>query len=334
MGKKNIFIIALSFSVFFIVFFVWASESSVPSKDYTGYLKQNSAKVQALSDTFSLITYNIGYLSGMTNNLAVERSQDLFTENMISLQSLLKEREADIVLFQEIDFDSKRSFSVNQFEEIARGIGFTQGAYAVNWDKKYVPFPYWPISTNFGEILSGQAVITNSNLLSNKRIVLPRSQENSFLYNAFYLDRLAQVVWFKFESDSLLLINVHFEAWDVATREKQARIVIDLFDRYADDFPVILAGDFNCVPSYDQEAITENTIQLIIDHPLISSAIGASRYNKSPSSFFTFNSESPDQKIDYIFYNHKYLKCIGSQVLQPKNIISDHLPMEAIFIRR
>ena len=334
MGKKIVFTIALFFSLFFIVFFIWASGSSVPVKEYSGYLKQNSDKSQALSDTFSLITYNIGYLSGMTNNLAVERSEDLFTENMISLQSFLKEREADIVLFQEIDFDSKRSFQVNQFEEIARGIGFSQGAYAVNWDKKYVPFPYWPVSTHFGEILSGQAVITNSHLLSNERLVLPRSIENSFLYNAFYLDRLAQIVWLKFENDSLLLINVHFEAWDVATREKQAKIVIDLFDRYADNYPVILAGDFNSIPPYNQDAVAENTIRLIVEHPLISSAINALRYDKSPNSYFTFNSESPYEKIDYIFYNHKYLQCIDSQVLYPEKIISDHLPMEAMFIKR
>ena len=334
MGKKIVFTITLLFSLFLIVFFIWASGSSVSSKDYSGYLKQNSEKNQVLCDTFSLITYNIGYLSGMTNNLAVERSENLFIENMISLQSLLKEREADIVLFQEIDFDSKRSFGVNQFEEIAEGLSFSQGAYAVNWDKKYVPFPYWPVSTHFGEILSGQAVIANSDLLSNERVVLPRSLENTFAYNAFYLDRLAQVVWLKFENDSLMLINVHFEAWDVVTREKQAEIVIDLFDRYAQDYPVILAGDFNCVPSYNQDDVVEKTIQIIVDHPLISSAIDALRYNKSPSSFFTFNSERPYQKIDYIFYNHKHLKCISSQVLHPQKIISDHLPMEAIFIRR
>ena len=178
MGKKIFLATASLLALLFIVFFIWASSSMVSVNKYTGYLKQNSANDQVLTDTFTVITYNIGYLSGMTNNLPVERSKNLFTENMLALQRFLDKREADIVLFQEIDFESKRSFGVNQFEEIAGGIGFSQGVYAVNWDKQYVPFPYWPISAHFGEILSGQAVIANSKLLSNDRVVLPRSTEN------------------------------------------------------------------------------------------------------------------------------------------------------------
>jgi len=331
---RNIFSAIFLLLIPFFIFFYWASSSLVSQTDYTGFIKQDSINNQALPDTFSLMTYNIGYLSGMTNNLAVERSEDLFSENMSSLQDLLAQREPNIVLFQEIDFGSNRSFNINQFEKIAKDVGFFHGAYAVNWDKRYVPFPYYPISTHFGKLLSGQAVIAKSVLISNERIVLPRSIENSFFYDAFYLDRLAQKVWLKFGGDSLLLINVHFEAWDVAAREKQARIVIDLFDKYANSYPVILAGDFNCNPPYNQEVIDEKTIRIITEHPLVSSAIKPERYNKSPNSYFTFNSEKPFEKIDYIFYNNKYLQCIDSKVLSLNGTISDHLPMEAVFVRR
>jgi hypothetical protein len=67
------------------------------------------------------------------------------------------------------------------------------GAIAINWDKRYVPFPYWPITQQFGRTLSGQSILSRFPIQNHERHVLDRVAGNNWIYNAFYLDRLAQV---------------------------------------------------------------------------------------------------------------------------------------------
>jgi len=44
-----------------------------------------------------------------------------------------------------------------------------------------------------------------------------------------------------------------------------------------------------------------------------------------------FDSEKPYEKIDYIFYNNKYLACLSAEVLNEADEISDHLPVRSVF---
>ena len=277
------------------------------------------------------MTYNIGYLSGMTNNLPIERSPLYFENRMNRAITLFLDKNPQILAFQEIDFMSNRSFSINQYEHIANSCHFFNGAKAINWDKKYVPFPYWPIKYHFGKIYSGQAILSNYKILSNERIVLPQPESNTFFYNDFYLDRLEQKSWLSIGEDSLLVINVHFEAWDGPTRELQSHIVIDLYQKYEKEYPIIILGDFNSVPPYSKSAYGESTIQSFLDIPSLASVIDESIYLNSPRDFYTFSSENPYEKIDYIFYNKVFLSCIESDVLQEMTKVSDHLPVFARF---
>ena len=55
-------------------------------------------------NVYSLLSYNIGYLSGLTNNRAVVRDPDFQQANMQSLKQRLDELGADILAVQEIDY--------------------------------------------------------------------------------------------------------------------------------------------------------------------------------------------------------------------------------------
>ncbi len=63
--------------------------------------------------------------------------------------------------FQEIDYGSARRYHVDQEERIASAFHYPYRARAVNWDKRYVAFPYWPPSAHFGKIISGQSVVND-----------------------------------------------------------------------------------------------------------------------------------------------------------------------------
>lgn len=328
--KYYVFTTLLIISVFLLIFYFWAKKSNYPDSDYNQLTRFSNVK-DIPSDTFSIMTYNLGYLSGMTNNLPLERSPIEFNNRLKRVNALILDKNPQIIAFQEIDFMSNRSFHINQYEQIAKACRFSNGGIAINWDKTYVPFPYWPFKYHFGKIYSGQALLSNFNIISNERIVLPQPESNSFYYNDFYLDRLVQQTWLNTENGSLLILNVHFEAWDGSTRELQTDIVISLYEKYEKDFPIILLGDFNCTPPYSKEAFNEYTIKRLLSIPSLSSVIDKSEYLQYPEYFYTFNSEKPYQKIDYIFYNKLFLNCIESKVLQEAKNISDHLPIFARF---
>lgn len=309
-------------------FFLWGSQPNFSNSDYTGIHTRNIQKLYK-SDTISVMTYNIGYLSGMTNNIAVERPLELIVSNLEKSISLFDKLNPDIIGFQEIDFASKRTYFINQYDSLLNKSGFVSGAIAVNWDKKYVPFPYWPVEHHFSKMYSGQAIMSKFKVTENDRIVLLQPESNPFYYNAFYLDRLAQVSWLDFNDTKLLLINVHFEAWDGPTREKQASIVLELYRKYEKEFPVLLMGDFNCTPPFSSNAFGENTIQKIIDEPGLEMCLNQESFIINQSEHYTFNSAKPYNKIDYIFYSSRYFDCLESRVVDEAGEISDHLPVMA-----
>lgn len=328
---KKIGLFFLVIFVFLTAFYFWAKQSVLSPNEYALKYTFNQRAPLSLPDTFSVMTFNIGYLSGMTNNLPMERELLFLHNNLLAFSGLLKDYKPEILAMQEIDFASKRSNYVNQFEEIASLNHYAYGAKVINWDKKYVPFPYWPFSQHFGEMQSGQALLSQAKIGSHKRIVLPKPQSNPFYYDAFYLDRLAQVLWIDAgREDSMLLINVHFEAWDVPAREEQAHIISMLYKQYNKEYPIILCGDFNAQPPFSEKT-QEKTIDILLSNPNIQMAIADSIYRKNIHSYYTFNSENPYMKIDYIFYNPSHLKLLEADVLRESGQISDHIPVWARF---
>lgn len=310
------------------VFYYWGSSVRLSEEEYTAILLFENNNSYQKKDTFSICTYNIGYLSGMTNNLAVEHNDDLFINNLQKAKNLFKAIDADFIGFQEIDFNSSRSLHVDQMAELANNCDYGYGARAVNWDKKYVPFPYWPPSSHFGSMLSGQGVLSKYPMSHNKFQVLKKPESNPFYYNAFYIERLAQVSSIVIEDETLIIINVHLEAWDVPTRTTQAETVLNIFNDYAKDYPVLLIGDFNSTPPFATNRYQDdNTTNYFFDNENIGVAIEKEQYLLNESANFTYSSGDPTIKIDFIFYNKNKIKPIDSRVVNEAGDISDHLPV-------
>ena len=306
-----------------------AGSTSADATDVEGAnadeLPANSVASVATDDTLTVVTYNIGYLSGLTNNQAVQRDRTLFDTNQQTAIAALDAADADFMAFQEIDFDAKRSFYVDQVAAIAEALGFPQGAIAINWNKRYVPFPYWPPAAHFGQIVSGQAVLSRYPITTNERVVLQRVASKPFYYNALYLDRLAQVTQVDVDGQPLVLINVHLEAFDEPTRRQQTATVLDLYNQYAADYPVILLGDFNSsIPNSEETDPTIN--QLLQAEGLVTAIPAADSTNQ-----LTFPSDTPTLQLDYIFYDPAEIESISASVITDAAQASDHLPVQMEF---
>ncbi|CAM1373496.1 endonuclease/exonuclease/phosphatase family protein [Tenacibaculum xiamenense] len=303
-----------------LAFFFWASSPTLDKSSYA-QLSKNKYAVSIDNDSiYSIVTYNIGYLSGMTNNRAVSKPKELFDKNLEKVLTEIKKVNPDIIAFQEIDYDASRSYNIDQEEEILK-LGYPYSAKGINWDENYLPFPYWPPNMHFGKVISGQSIISKYPLKDYERIVLERVSNNPFYREAFYLDRLLQIVKVVIEGKEIVVLNVHLEAFDKETRIKQLEKVVRIFKHYAETNPTILLGDFNSDPTYEDAAIKK-----IFDLP----NIGNAAYSES-SYDLTFDSEKPYERLDYIFYTKNTIRYEKGSVLKSFGQASDHLPVEMQF---
>lgn len=302
-----------------IILFFWASSPNFSKNDYSKLIINNHTEKINMDSIYSIVTYNIGYLSGMTNNKAIAKPKELFDNNLETVKKEFERLDADIIAFQEIDYASARSYKVNQQRELAE-LGYNYVAQAVNWDETYVPFPYWPPPLHFGSMLSGQSILSKYPLIDHQRIILERVKDNSFFKDALYLERLAQVATVIIENRNVMIINVHLESSDKPTRINQLDFVIELFNKYKTNYPTILLGDFNSDINYENPAISK-IISL--------KKIGIAAFETAHD--FTYSSANPFKRIDYIFYSKNSIEMIDSKVLKQFGQASDHLPIEMKF---
>lgn len=314
------FLTLITLFFFTVGFYLWASSPNLSPDDYSVVYGPGDSKVEAPSERFSILTYNIGYLSGMTNNRPVEKPATLFEGNLQTVLENLRRIDADFLAFQEIDYDSKRSYNTDQHKKIEE-LGYEYSAKAVNWDKRYVPFPYYPFSMHFGKVVSGQSVLSKFPIVEQERIELERNQSNPFYYDSFYLDRLAQVVKIRVAGHNLVLINVHLEAFDQETRIRQFEKLRTIYAKYCNEVPTIMLGDFNSDIRYDNAGIRMLT-------EMVRTGNAVFDLNDIQN---TFDSREPTERLDYIFYNTEFIEEIHAELPQGFDEASDHLPVLLTF---
>ena len=313
---KYLFRFLLLFIIAFVVFFFWASSSTLDESEYAKLIKADGFQIPENDSIFSVITYNIGYLSGMTNNRPIAKPKSLFDDNLQKVISEIQKIQPDIMAFQEIDYDASRSYNINQEEEIAH-VGYGFRARTINWDENYIPFPYWPFSMHFGKVVSGQSTISKYPLKDIQRNVLQRVADAPFHRDAFYIERLAQVVKVVLNGKEVVLINVHLEAFEKETRANQFEEVLTIFNQYKNKYPTILLGDFNS-RARDEQAVIQKMFKM--------TEVGSAAFNLENLEN-TFDTKAPFERIDYIFYTKNSIDYISGKVLNEFGQASDHLPV-------
>lgn len=303
-----------------VIFFSWASSSTLEENEYSKLITNQYDSAIDTDSIFSIVTYNIGYLSGMTNNRPLSNSKKLFDTNLREALVKIKAVNPDIIAFQEIDFKAARSYNVNQQNEISK-LGYNYVFKAVNWDERYLPFPYWPLKVHFGSVVAGQSILSKYFMKEPQRIVLKRVEDAPFYRDAFYLERLVQVVKVVLNGKEVVVINVHLEAFDKQTRIYQFEEVLKIFNQYKMRYPTILLGDFNS-RARDKEAIIQKMFAI--------TAVGNAAFDINNIGN-TFDTKDPFIRIDYIFYTKSSIEYISGKVLNQFEQISDHLPLEMQF---
>jgi endonuclease/exonuclease/phosphatase family metal-dependent hydrolase len=229
--------------------------------------QSDSPSVLDDSLTLSLLTWNIGY-AGLDKDMdffkdggtKVITPKDKCLENIAAIENFLKENDTiDFIILQEVDRDSKRSYSVDQYEKFAEMLSGYSSFFAINYDVFFVPAPP---AEPMGKVLSGIAVYSKFIPESSARYSLPG--DFGFPTQLFYLDRCFMVNRYKVDNGrEMVLVNTHNEAFDEGGDIRKAQmesLKTFVLNEYNSGNYVIAGGDWNQYPPDFKPAFLSNQV--------------------------------------------------------------------------
>ena len=200
----------------------------------------------------TVVSWNCGYgalgdnadffMDGGSSVYTADR--DRVSGNLAGIAEKLSALSPDIVILQEIDINSSRSYGTDE-RNVFRAT-FPEGAceaFAYNFNALYVPYPLPPI----GHVESGLYTLSKAQARTAERISLP--VPFSWPIRLVNLKRCLLVSRYpvKGSDKELVLINLHLEAYDSGEgKEAQTRQLVSLMQaEYEKGNYVIAGGDFN-----------------------------------------------------------------------------------------
>jgi endonuclease/exonuclease/phosphatase family metal-dependent hydrolase len=226
-------------------------------------------------DTLTFITWNIGY-GGLGQEMdffyedgkQVRPSHPDYEKYMEGIVNLIRDRmQVDFILFQEVDFHSKRSYFDDQRAKIKKEIPGYFDIVALNYKVPFVPLP---LTQPMGKVNSGIWLASRFNPDSSWRVAFPADE--SWPTRLFVLTRCYTGSRFTFNNKQLTVINTHNSAYDETGEAKSIQLDMlrkELLDAHGDHRFVIAGGDWNQnPPDYSQQRIeTGDAVKTI--QPLI-----------------------------------------------------------------
>lgn len=229
---------------------------------------EGSADQQIISDSIlTFTTWNVGY-GGLgakanffydsgsmffSNGKMIRSEEDDVNNYVAGIEAFARRDSSDFLLLQEVDYRSKRSYYINQFEWLGKVLPGYASVFAVNYKANWVPLPIFEPWRAYGATNSGLGSWSKFQPESSDRVQLP----GSFAWptRIFQLDRCAAVQRFKITGGKeLVVVNVHNSAYDKGGELKAAQMgfLKKLFlEEYEKGHYVIVGGDWNqCPPGF------------------------------------------------------------------------------------
>ena len=321
-----------------ILAIMWMAGGVQTARKMPTVVEHIQGHVRTGTSGLSIVSWNIAWGYGWgSEGSGAPRSRDHFEQRLTEIASVLKKIDADIVLLQEVDFDSTRSHGIDQARYLALKTGYPFIVRAESWRANWVPFPYWPIRNHFGRMHSGGAILSHYPLTNAEAVLFEKPAKNPFWYNLFYLFRYAQTARVVLPGRTVNLINTHLEAFDRPNREGQAERLVQIALIALKEGSLIIGGDFNSVPpeatiqgGYEDEPESrhdgDRTIVTVRAIDGLSDSLPSKTYLENESAFFTFPAHAPNRKLDFVFGSDD-LRVVEARTIQEAGDASDHLPI-------
>ncbi|MEG1037341.1 MAG: hypothetical protein RSE22_03165 [Mucinivorans sp.] len=203
-------------------------------------------------DTIKVVSWNIGY-AGLGSDMdyfydggqSVQCSRGRTVENLRKItEFLVANRDADFILLQEVDLDSKRSYNINEYDTLLMALGRDFSGYvALNYVAPFVPYPFYnPI----GGVRSGVVTFTRHTPSRAARYSYPGGF--SWPMSLFNLKRCLLSIEVPLSDSSTLYVgNTHNTAYDTGGMRTGE---LEFLKTTYSAFPYFMvAGDWNSNPT-------------------------------------------------------------------------------------
>lgn len=271
---------------------------------------------QLTDSSFTFLIWNLGY-GGLGKEvdffydggkMVTSPKEHVLKNNEGIKKFLATHSDIDFIMLQEVDRKSKRSWKIDQAEQLAKTLPKHNSVFTANYDVKYLPFPF---TNPIGKVYGGLQTLSKYTPVESKRIALPGITD--FPRKLFYLERCLLMQRYKLiNGKDLIVINTHFEAYDDGSVKKEQMALTKkvLQEEYAKGNYVVLGGDWNIAPpsfnvhTWEKEPEDDSLYLANNESPYISgwnfdydSTIATNRKNK-----FAFDmNKTFTTVIDYFF---------------------------------
>lgn len=262
-------ILILFFIGLFLLYLAYSSFREYKPKPEISLLDYCEPDTLHLDSSYSVMIWNIGY-SGLGKNMdffydggkMVRDTKENVNNNFSAISEHIKANDTiDFFLLQEVDLNSKRSYHLQQFEDIGNIIPQHVGFCGINYKVDFVPVPP---KAPLGKVESGIVTYTKY----QPAAVFRRGFTGNYSWptRLFMLKRCMLVSRFPTNrGNEFVLVNIHNSAYDDGSLRAEQLSIIDTFalNEFNKGNFILLGGDWNQSPdgfnpAFDQPFDTLN----------------------------------------------------------------------------
>jgi endonuclease/exonuclease/phosphatase family metal-dependent hydrolase len=271
-----------------------------------------------------VLSYSLAYGLGAPRQQGRRIEPAAVYDRLDAVIEMIAASGADVVLLQEVDFASRRTYDIDQLQYIAAALGWGFVARVITWECRYLPLPFWAPQHHAGRLRAGQGVISRYPLVQNTRQRLSQSLTQPLLSPLFSPYHTVQMVDMQCGDRTVRLLNVYLEPHDAATRQRQAQELV-AFVRHVATPNCVLMGALNSVApevaaGSDDPAVSQNrTLDMLT----------SSLRDRLRMVTEVHSPTAPEP----LYYHREHalvgpgLQTVEARVVTPDVPISDHLPL-------
>lgn len=230
-------------------------------------LNIENEKPNILNDSIiQILSWNIGYSSlgnkadfFLDGGEMIRSNKEDFNTYFKGIKSFIEtNNQQDFILLQEVDFNSKRSYYTNEYNEIGKILENHSSVFTANFNVKYIPVPLSSISP-LGKVKSGLATFSKYKTIEDVRYQYPGEYE--WPKRIFHLDRCFLLKRVKYQDKELVIINSHNSAYDGGKLKPLEMEYLKnlLLAEYKKGNYIIVGADWNqCPPNVDYNLFSKD----------------------------------------------------------------------------
>ena len=336
-----LYILAAAAAAFLIFLIIAAITDYRPAeketlRDLSGLSTGTSAEV--LPDSLSILCWNIGY-GGLGDDMdffydggtQVRTSRERTRANIDGIISEIRRHSPDVILLQEVDECSRRTYRINEVEMLRGAFPDYHIFLGYNYKSFFVPIP---LKAPMGRVASG--VVLMSRIAPEEVIRWQYPSRFPWPVSMFNLKRCLLTATFRLADGSSIVIgNTHNTAYDTGSmRTAETGFLGEMTGRlHSEGTPFIIGGDWNQFPPdyapSAAEASDPHFTTVAIDTSLLRGT-GRIVWDPSVKTLRHLNTVSGPESVltvtDYFYMSHD-IKVDTVNVYDLRFRYSDHQPV-------